>query len=244
VVANVPDFCTNELAEHTMSLLLAWTRQLPYMMTAVRHGNWSARHHPGVHRLAGQTLGLVGFGQSAAELARRARGFDLRIQAWVRDPAKYHEKAAALGVELVDFDRLLAEADILSLHVPLTPATRHLIGARELALMKPTALLVNTARGAIIDELALVEALRTHQIAGAALDVFEDLDVFAPPGPPPVHPLLELDNVILTPHSGGSSVESTRDSKVRGARNAADVLLGQWPRYVVNPEVKPRFTLR
>ena len=198
VVTNVPDFCVNELAEHTFALLLAWTRRLPYMMEQMRQGNWTARHHPGVHRLAGQTLGFVGFGQSAVSVAERARAFGLRLRAWVRDAGKYREKAAALGVELVELDRLLAESDFVSVHVPLTPATRHLIGARELALMKPTALLINTARGAIVDERALVEALRGKQIGGAALDVFEELDVFGPPGAAPVHPLLELDNVLLT----------------------------------------------
>lgn len=243
VVANVPDFCVNELAEHTLALLLAWTRRLPYMMAQMRQGNWNARHHPGVHRLAGQTLGLIGFGHSAVAVAERARAFGLRLRAWVREPGKYAAKAAALGVELVGWDQLLADSDFISVHVPLTPATQHLIGPRELALMKPTALLINTARGAIVDETALVAALRAGRLGGAALDVFAGIDVFSPPGPPPAHPLLELDNVLLTPHSGGSSVESTLDSKVRGARNAADVLSGRWPRHVVNPEVKPRWPL-
>jgi len=244
VVANVPDFCTYELAEHAMALLLTWARRLPYMQAEMRRGNWSARHHPEVHRIAGRALGFIGFGLSAAAVAERARGFGLRLLAWVRNPDKYRQKADALGVTLVDLDRLLAESDFVSIHVPLTSDTRHLIGARELARMKPTALLINTARGAIVNERALVQALREHQIGGAALDVFEELDVFAPPGAPPSHPLLELDDVILTPHSGGSSVESTRDSKVRGARNAADVLMGRWPEYVVNPEVTPRFPLQ
>jgi hypothetical protein len=106
------------------------------------------------------------------------------------------------------------------------------------------ATLINTARGAIIDEAALIEALGQERIAGAALDVFDGIDVFSLPGAPPRHPLLELDNVILTPHSAGSSVESTRASKVRGVRNAAEVLLGRWPAHVVNPEVRPRFPLQ
>ena len=110
--------------------------------------------------------------------------------------------------------------------------------------MKSNALLINTARGAVVDEAALVEALRRRAIGGAALDVFEGVDVFALPEKPADHPLLELDNVILTPHCGGSSVESTRESKLRGARHAADVLQGRWPPHVVNPEVIPRFSLR
>jgi D-3-phosphoglycerate dehydrogenase len=243
VVANVPDFCTNEQAEHTLVLLLAWVRRLPYMGEAMRRGDWSARHHPGVHRLAGQSLGLIGFGASAQAVAVRAAGFGVRLLAWVRQPRKYADVARRIGVELVELDRLLAEADFVSLHLPLTDKTRGLLGATRLARMKPTAVLINTARGALVDEAALVEALRKGRLGGAALDVFDGIDVFALPGEPPRHPLLELDNVLLTPHCAGSSVESTRDSKARGARHAADVLRGRWPPFVVNPDVVPRFPL-
>lgn len=244
VVANVPDFCINEQAEHTLALLLAFARRLPYMTEALRRGDWSARHHPGVHRLAGRTLGLVGFGTSARAVAGRAAALGLKLLAWARSPAKHQAAAEHLGVQLVPLDVLLSEADFVSIHLPLLDDTRHLIGAAQLARMKPTSVLINTARGAIVDEPALVEALRKARIAGAALDVFEGIDVFAPPGPPPSHPLLELDNVILTPHCAGSSVESTRDSKIRGSRNAAQVLLGRRPQHVVNPDVVPRFALR
>jgi D-3-phosphoglycerate dehydrogenase len=244
VVSNVPDFCVNEQAEHTLALLLAFARRLPYMMAAMRSGDWSARHHPRVHRIAGQTLGLVGFGASAQGVAERARSFGLRLLAWTRSSEKHHAEAGKLGVSLVELDRLLAESDFESLHLPLTDGTRNLLDARRLALLKPTAVLVNTARGAIVDERALVEALRNRQIAGAALDVFDEIDVFALPGHTLSHPLLELDNVILTPHCAGSSVESSLDSKRRGARNAAEVLLGRWPPHVVNSEVIPRFPLK
>jgi D-3-phosphoglycerate dehydrogenase / 2-oxoglutarate reductase len=243
VVTNVPDFCANEQAEHTLALLLAFARRLPFMTEAMHRGDWSARHHPGVHRLAGRTLGLVGFGASAREVARRAAAFGLRLLAWTRDPDKHRVTAAAHGVELTDLDRLLAESDFVSVHLPLTSQTHHLLDASRLARMRPMAVLVNTARGPVVDEAALVEALRAGRLAGAALDVFEGIDVFAPPGPPPDHPLLELDNVLLTPHCAGSSVESTLDSKVRGAHNAAEVLRGRWPRHVVNPEVRPRVPL-
>jgi D-3-phosphoglycerate dehydrogenase len=243
VVANVPDFCTYEQAEHTMALLLGLARRLPYMMSAMRRGDWSARHHPAVRRLAGQTLGLVGFGASGQAVAERARGFGMRLLAWARTPAKHTVAAERLGVHLVDLDPLLADSDFVSVHLPLTDETRHLLDAARLARLKPTAVLINTARGAVVDERALCDALRAGRIAGAALDVFEDLDVFALPGSVPQHPLLELDNVILTPHCAGSSVESSRDSKVRGARQAAQVLLGQWPAHVVNPAVRPRVPL-
>jgi D-3-phosphoglycerate dehydrogenase len=244
VVSNVPDFCLSEQADHTLALLLASVRRLPFMTEALRRGDWSARHHPGVHRLAGQTLGLIGFGASAQAVAERAAAFKLRLIAWTRTPDRHRAAAAALGVELVALDDLLARSDFVSIHLPLTGDTRHLLSAEQLARMKRSASLVNTARGAIVDEAALVDALRSGKIAGAALDVFEHLDVFALPGPPPNHPLIGLDNVILTPHCAGSSVESSAESKRRGAQNAADVLLGRWPRHVVNSEVSPRFDLQ
>lgn len=237
LVTNVPDFCLNEQAEHTLALLLAFHRRLPYMMQAMRTGNWTARSHPGVHRLAGQTLGLVGFGASAQAVATRAASFGLKVLAWVRDPQKYADVAARLGVTLVPLDVALSSADYVSLHIPLTAETRGMIDASRLCLLKPNAVLINTARGALIDEIALVEALRQHRIGGAALDVFDGINVFAEPGPPPPHPLFELDNVLLTPHCAGSSVESSIDSKTRGARNAAFVLSGQVPQSLVNPEV-------
>jgi D-3-phosphoglycerate dehydrogenase len=244
VVTNVPDFCLNEQAEHTLALLLAFARRLPFMTEAMRTHNWSARHHPGVHRLSGQTLGLVGFGASARAVAQRASAFGLRLLAWVRDPAKYRDFAGQLRVELVPLDRLLSESDFVSIHLPLCDETHHLLSAERLKCMKPTAVLINTARGAIVDEAALVALLQQRKIAGAALDVFEGIDVFALPGTPATHPLMKLDNVILTPHCAGSSVESSRESKVRGARSAADVLLGLRPTSVVNPTVVPRFPLR
>jgi D-3-phosphoglycerate dehydrogenase len=241
LVTNVPDFCTSEQAEHTLALLLAWVRRLPYMLDAMRRGEWTARSHPGVHRLAGQTLGLVGFGASSQAVAVRAAPFGLKLLAWARTPAKYQRPAEQLGVRLVSLDQLLAASDFISIHLPLTPETRGLIGAAQLAQMKPTAVLINTARGAIVDEAALIDALQSGRLAGAALDVFESIDVFALPGPPPDHPLLKLDNVLCTPHCAGSSVESSRDSKIRGARNVGLVLQGISPPYIVNPQVAPRF---
>lgn len=237
IVANVPDFCLNEQADHTLALLLAFNRRLPYMMQSMREGNWTARSHPGVHRLAGQTLGLIGFGASAQSVAVRAAAFGLRLMAWVRNPDKYTSVAAKLGVTLGSMDDVLLNADYVSLHLPLTSETRGILDADRLALMKPTAVLVNTARGALVNETDLVAALKTGRIGGAALDVFDGINVFAQPGPPPSHPFYELDNVIMTPHCAGSSVESSSDSKRRGARNAALVLSGQRPGNVVNPDV-------
>ena len=243
VVSNVPDFCLGEQADHSMALLLSCARQLPFMQTAMRRGNWTARQHPGVRRLTGRTLGLVGFGASAQAVARRAAGFGFKLQAWTRSPAKYGALADSLGVSLVPLDQLLASSHFVSIHLPLTTETRGLLGARELALLPADAVLVNTSRGAIVDEAALVDVLQRRAIGGAALDVFSSIDVFAAPGDPPQHPLLELDNVIATPHCAGSSVESSHESKLRGAQHAAAVLAGHWPAHVVNPTVVPRFVL-
>ena len=243
VVSNVPDFCLGEQADHTMALLLAFVRRLPYMQNAMRQGNWMARGNPQVHRLAGQTLGLIGFGKSARAVAHRAASFGLTLLGWARNPAKHQHAAASDRVELVSLEQLLIQSDYLSIHLPLTEETRHFLSAERLKLLKPTAVIINTSRGAVIDEKALIEVLQQRRIGGAALDVFETIDVFAPPGPPPSHPLLDLDNVLATPHCAGSSVESTYESKYRGVRHAADVLLGRWPPHVVNPEVSPRWAL-
>src|SRR5262249_42588185 len=157
---------------------LAFARQIPYMREAMRRGDWSARHHPGVHRVAGRTLGLIGFGASARALAERAKGFGLKLLAWVRSRSKYQPDADRFGVKLVELDRLLEQSDFVSVHLPLNPETWYLLDAAKLAKMKPMAVLINTARGAVVDEGALVEALREKRIAGAALDVFEGIDVF------------------------------------------------------------------
>lgn len=240
VVSNVPDFCLGEQADHTMALLLSMARRIPYMQDAMRRGQWTARQHPGVHRLAGRTLGLVGFGASAQAVARRAAAFGLRLQAWTRTPANHQAQALALGVQFAPLDEVLSASQFVSIHLPLTPDTRGLLGAQQLARLSQDTVLINTSRGAIVDEAALVDALQRRAIGGAALDVFSGIDVFAAPGTPARHPLLELDNVIATPHCAGSSVESTLESKVRGARHAAQVLQGRWPDHVVNPAVAPR----
>jgi len=237
LVTNVPDFCLNEQAEHTMALLLAFHRRLPFMMSAMRTGNWTARSHPGVHRLAGLTLGLIGFGASAQAVAVRAASFGLRLLAWVRNPDKYIRIATQLGVTLAPLETLLTEADYVSLHLPLTADTCGILNETRLKQLKPSAVLINTARGALVNESALIDALRAQRIGGAALDVFDGIDVFAEPGAPSTHPFLELENVLLTPHCAGSSVESSIDSKTRGARNAAIILSGLRPPHVVNPEV-------
>jgi len=242
VVANVPDFCVEEQADHTLALLLALIRKLPQMDRALREGTWTTARQAcrSIRRFTGRTLGLVGFGGSAKAVARRAAGFGLRLLACRRRLADDAE-ARALGVELAPLETLLREADYLSLHLPLNEATRGLLNRERLAAMKPGAYLINTSRGALVDETALAEALRSGHLAGAGLDTFHDINVHGVEHPPR-HPLLELDQVICTPHVAAFSVESSRDVAAGAVANAVAVLSGHWPRRdrVVNPQVIPR----
>jgi D-3-phosphoglycerate dehydrogenase len=235
VVAHILDFCTEEVANHALLLLLASAKKLLSLDRRLRDGVWGgipATEFPTVH---GQTLGIVGLGQIGGSLASKARALGMDVIAY--DP--YAKKGAEpLPARLVPLDDLLRQSDYVSLNAPLTQETFHLIGERELALMKPTAVLINTARGALVDEAALAAALREGRIAGAGLDVFEAEPL------PASSPLLELDNVILTPHTAGISERSARVLRTEVGKAAADLLAGRWPRYVANRGVKPRVPLR
>jgi len=233
VVANVPDFCVNEVADHTMSLLLACARRLIPFTGETRSGVWSLNDAPGLPRLRDQTVGLVGFGRIAQALVPRARGFGLRVLAHSRRFAADAEARERVGeVEIASsLDDLLSAADYVSLHLPATPETTGLIGADQLARMKPSAYLINTSRGALIDEAALADALRSRGIAGAALDVLSREP------PPPEEPLLGTPNLIVTPHAAFYSDASIHEVQTRAARNVATVLSGAVPEHVVNPEV-------
>lgn len=249
LVTNVPLFCIQEQADHAMMLILALERKLKMMDTMMRQGLWqrSKREAVGTHRLAARTLGLVGFGNSSQETAKRARAFGMRVLATRRrmDEAAIAE-AAALGVEMVDLDTLLRESDYVSLHLPLNKATYHLFDEATLHKMKPGACLINTARGAIVDEMALVRVLREGHLSSAGIDTYEMIDVFVPEGDPPNHPLLELDNVLLTPHAAGLSQEAKRDVAVGGVQNVVSILSGHWPHpdQIVNLGVEPWFPLQ
>jgi len=238
IVCNVIDYGTNEVANHAFAMILALNRKLVALDHAVRAGGYrpAAELMPHTGRLTGQTLGLVSFGTIARAVARRAAGFGMRVIA--HDPFVDATQAATAGVELVELPALLAESDYVSVHAPLTPDTRGLIGAPELALMKPSAYLVLTSRGGVVDEQALVGALRNGTLAGAGIDVWES----EPPAPE--HPLLSLDNVIGSMHMAWYS-EVAEVARRRGhAEAAADVLDGVMPRSVVNPAVLERAPLR
>ncbi len=225
VVTNAPSVNADSVADFTFALLLALARRLVEADRAVRAGDWPPL--VGVE-LRGKCLGLVGFGRIGQRVAERARGFGLRVVAY--DPQPDREVAHALGVELVPFHRLLEQADFLSLHLPLLPETRHLLGEAELRRMKPTSYLVNTARGGVVDEAALARALRDGWIAGAACDVFEE-------EPPRASPLLGAPHLLLSPHMASHTREAIARASRVAAENVLAVLQGQRPPNPVNPEV-------
>lgn len=241
MVSNLPTFCTEEVADHTLALLLAVARDLNCYQAHMRAGR-PPTARPDVHRLAAQTVGLVGFGHIGRAVARRALAFGLRVLAV--DPAVPAEEMSALGVEKVELPQALAESDYLCLLCPLTPATRGLIGHRELARMRPTAALINTARGELVVEDDLVAALQAGVIRTAALDVFAGINVFAEEGFATDHRFFDLPNVLLTPHVAAYSVESGAEQRLGGAEAVAAALAGKRPAHLVNPEVQPRFGIK
>lgn len=247
VVANVPEFCNEEMGDHAMALLLAVVRKLPQMADAFADGAWSRARELGwnLRRLRGQTLGLVGFGNSAIALARRAKACGLKLLATRRNVTARDPVAEALEVTIVDLETLLRESDYVSLHLPLGKTTYHLLNDERLRLMKPGAVLINVARGALVDEVALATALRDGRLAGAAIDTWEGIDIFGGREGPPQHPLVGFENVVCTPHVAALSVEAKEEVSKSSAENVACVLAGYWPRpdHIVNPEVVPRVPL-
>jgi D-3-phosphoglycerate dehydrogenase len=237
VVTNVPDFCLNEVADHAMALLLASARKIVYLDRAVREGRAAAGGYwktasiaEPMYRLSKQTLGIIGLGRTGQGVARRAQAFGMRVIA-APDPAVDPEEAAARGVAVLPIDEVFRQADFLSLHVPLTPETRHLVNAEALALMKPNATIVNTSRGPVIDETALIQALRDQRLASVALDVYEQEPITAD------NPLIEMENVVLCSHAAWYSVDAFYEMKTKTAQAVVDYFQGRAPRYILNPSV-------
>ncbi len=228
VVTNVPEYCEAEVSDHTMALLLALARNVTRGNAQVHGGTWDLATVKPIYRLQGRTLGLVGFGKIARLVAAKAQAFGLNVLAC--DPYVEPASAAALDVSLVSFEELLERSDFVSVHAPLTPETRHLIGAEALTLMRPEAVVINTARGGLVDVAALAEALDREAIAGAALDVLPD----EPPAADLA--LYGRPNVVLTPHTAFYSEESVLDLQLKAAQQVALVLSGQDPVYPVNLE--------
>lgn len=222
-VANVPDYGTDEVSTQTVALLLAVVRRLRIHDREVREGRWSTGVLQPMYRLRGRTLGLLGYGRIARMTHGMLTGFGFD-RVLVNDPAA----VAADGIELATVEQICSASDVILVHAPLTSATRHLLNAERIALMRPTAVVVNTARGGLIDLDALYVALREDRILGAGLDVFEQ----EPPNPN--HPLFKLDNVVVTNHIGWYSEEAMRDVQRKAAEEAVRVLKGEAPLHWLN----------
>lgn len=225
-VTYAPDYSIDEVSTHAIALVLAQARGLPGLLGTTRQGIWDSESGGILYRFSDQTLGIIGCGRIGQATAAKGRGLGLKVLAY--DP--YVDKAVmdSLGVQVVDLETVLRNSDFISLHSPLTDETRHLINAETLALMKPTAFLVNAARGPLIDEEALLAAVQGGKIAGAALDVLEVEPVAAD------HPFLKEERILLTPHAGWYSEESKIDVRVQGAEEVVRVLRGERPRAPVN----------
>ncbi|ORM71554.1 C-terminal binding protein [Pantoea rwandensis] len=227
-VANVPDYGSEDVAEHALALLLAATRRITSRNTQVHAGQWNIGQAEPMYRLSGKVLGIVGFGRIARCLAAKASGIGFS-RMLVCDPLLNDADAMAAGVEKVTLEQLCQQADLISLHVPLSEKTRHLIGAEQLALMKPTTIVVNTSRGGLIDENALYQALIENRLFAAGLDVFEQEPVRQD------HPLLTLPNVICTDHTAWFTEESVTELQRKAAQEVLRIFEGNKPLNWVNP---------
>lgn len=225
IVTYTPHVNANSVADHTWTLILALARKIIPADVSTKSGRWEGPKFIGTE-LSSKTIGILGLGAVGQRVAKRARGFDMNILYY--DKRRNEALEREIGVTYVDFERLLRESDIVTIHATLTSETRKMIGTRELRMMKKTALLVNTARGEIIDEKVLEQALREGWIAGAALDVFER---------EPPEQLLKIGNVVLTPHIASYTTEALRRMDTMVAEDIVKVLTGGKPEHVANPKV-------
>lgn len=230
LVCNTPTYCIDDVADHALALLMDGVRHVARQDRWIRAGRWDRTGARPARRTKGCTMGFIAFGRIARALAQRVSGFGMTLLAY--DPYIDADTAAHYGVEKVELDELLPRADFISVHCPLTDETHHLLGSREFGMMKEGVFIVNTSRGPVIDEAALVEALRSGKVWGVGLDVFER-------EPLPLDSLLrQFDNVTFTPHVGANSEESVADVYHLACEIAIDVCNGRWPQWVVNPEVE------
>jgi len=232
-VINVPSYCEDEVSDHALGLLMAWARRIPHYTDEIRNGVWDWKTGRPIHRLRGQVLGLLGFGKIARVLARKAIALGMKAIAY--DPYVSDAAFEEENVRLVSWEDVLSRSDYLSIHVPLTSETRHIINADSLSQMKPTACLINTSRGAVVDEAALVRALQDEALAGACLDVVED-EV-----PAADNPLLRLPQVLLTPHVAWYSEESQVELRRKVSNDVGRALNGVLPHGLVNKELEKLF---
>lgn len=225
-VCYVPDYGVDEVSAHAIALLMAQARNIVAMVNSTRKGEWGSSGGRKFYRLTGQTLGVIGFGRIGQAAAARGKGLGMNVV--VFDPFIDEAVAQGMGVRVVDLDTLARESDYITLHTPLLDSTYHIINADLLAKMKPTAYIVNTARGPLVDEAALLEAVRAGEIAGAALDVFEEEPITAD------NPLLQEERILVTPHMAWYSEEAKRDMRLRCVEDVVRVLRGEQPQRPAN----------
>ncbi|MPN11043.1 Glycerate dehydrogenase [bioreactor metagenome] len=219
------------MADHALTLIMVCSRQLFKLDHNIRSDKWSYKNiNTKLYRMQGKTAGLLGFGKIPRNLAKKLQALGMNVLAY--DPFVTEEQAAAAGVRKVDVEELMSQSDFVSVHVPLTKATRYMISYKEIGLMKPTAYLINAGRGAIVEEAALLKALQEKKIAGAALDVFEEEPM------KPGNPFLDFDNVVVSPHSAWYTEEAIVDLQRGAAMEVARVLSGEAPKSPVNKPVK------
>lgn len=236
VVGNVPDYSIDEVSDHAFALLLALARKVVKLNSEVKAGAWDFNIGKPVFRLRGKTLGLIGLGRIPQALAKKAQAFGIKVVAY--DPFMSAELAKRMDVELLGLNEVCEKSDFVSVHAPLMENTKGMISDEQLGKMKKEAFIINTARGPVIDETALIRALESGQIAGAGLDVTEVEPIMKD------NPLLKMENVIITPHIAWYSEESELELKKKTARNVADVLSGFYPDYLFNREVKDKLDLK
>ncbi|MFC4323654.1 C-terminal binding protein [Litchfieldia salsa] len=236
IVGNVTDYCLDEVSDHAMALLLSCARKTVLLNNEVKSGNWDYKVSIPIFRLRGRTLGLVGLGNIPQSVAKKAQAFGLKVIAF--DPFIPKEIAKQLNVELVTLEELCEQSDYLSVHAPLNEHTKGMISYQQFKKMKKEAFIINTSRGPVIEEGALIEALQTGRIAGAGLDVVEIEPIDKS------NPLFTMDNVILNPHVAWYSEESEMELKRKTAENVLDVLKGYYPSYLVNKNVKEKVRLK
>ena len=229
-VGNAPAYGTDDVAEHAIALLLATARRVPWFHLGMVAGGWPDNGAHPIHRMKGRTLGVIGVGRIGSAAARRGIGLGLRVIGY--DKYRPADELRAMGVEPVGLDELLAESDYVTLHVPLNDETRGLMSAARLAQLRPEAILVNTSRGPVIEEPALIELMRARGITAAALDVFAREPLAAD------SPLRSLDNVILTPHAAGYSIEASADLRADMVNTVVEWMRDSWSGRVVNPTVR------
>lgn len=229
-VTNVPDYGVDEVSTHAAALMLTLLRGIPQLVNNTRNGQWDAAIARPIRRFSEQTVGVLGFGRIGRAFATKAQGFGVRVIAY--DPLIDAEAIRANGAEPVELEAIFRQSDFISLHLPLTDETHHIINAQSLAKMKSTAYIINTARGGLVDEAALLAAVRTGQIKGAGLDV---LSIEPPPKDHPVlSALLKEEQILITPHFAWYSEEAMIDMRARGADEVVRILSGQMPRSPVN----------